>query len=110
MSAPLRKTLFVLLMAAVAVYAASHLRGPNGLVALFAKQEAISQLEDTTAKLAKSVEEQEKRIQAIRDKKSEVVIPLIRSRTNWVRQGEFEFHLNEKEKKAGTPAAAPAAQ
>ena len=103
MSATVRRTLIVLFTAAVAVYATAHLRGPNGLGALFAKQEAISQLEDSTAALAKDVEAQEKRIQAIREKKSEVVIPLIRSRTNWIRKGEFEFHLDEKKKKTAEP-------
>ena len=95
--------MYLLLMAAIAVYAASHLSGPSGLGALFAKQEAIGQLEDSTAVLAKSVEEQEQRIQAIRQKKPDVVVPLIRSRTNWVRQGEFEFHLNGKKRADGAP-------
>lgn len=95
----------MLLTAAVAVYAAAHLRGPNGLGALFAKQETISQLEDSTAALAKKVEEQEQRLQAIREKKPEVVIPIIRSRMNWVRKGEFEFHLDEKKKKDAAPAS-----
>lgn len=101
MSPSLRRTLFIMFTAAVAVYAVVHLSGPDGISALMAKREAIKQLNETNRKLEDEIAVKVKYNDDIRKRKPEVVLPLIRKRTNKVRPGERDFRFG----RSTTPAA-----
>ena len=94
----IRRTLFIMLMAAVALYAVVHLSGPNGLSALMQKRQAVSAMEDANRELEAKVAERTQYVEDIKAKKPEVVIPLIRNRTNWVRDGEKDFRFEKKQR------------
>lgn len=106
MSPTVRRTLFIMFTAAVAVYAVVHLSGPDGLTALMAKREAIRKLQEDNRNLEEEVNRKARYIDDIKKKKPEVILPLIRKRTNKVRPGEKEFRFERPD----TPAATPPAQ
>ncbi len=91
MSPTIRRTVFAMLIFAVGVYAVVHLSGPHGLQALLEKREAISSMEKEIQDLEAKVDAKAINIEGIKAKKPEVIIPLIRKRTNWVRDGETDF-------------------
>lgn len=102
MSPTIRRTIFLLLTAAVAVYAVVHLTGPNGVKALMQRREAIRAMQEENRKLEEAVATRTKYLDDVKAKKPEVIIPLIRERTNWVRPGEKDFRMPEPKQ---TPAA-----
>ena len=91
MSPTIRRTVFAMLIFAVGVYAVVQLSGPNGLQALMEKRGAISRMEKEIQSLEAQVDAKANHIEGIKAKKPEVIIPLIRKRTNWVRDGETDF-------------------
>jgi len=93
MSPTIRRTLFIMLSAVVAVYAVMHLSGPSGLQALLEKREAIRMMQEENHSLEDAVAAKAKYVEDIKAKKPEVIIPLIRNRTNWVREGEKDFRI-----------------
>lgn len=103
MSPTIRRTLFVMLTVAALVSAVAHLSGPNGVSAFMDKRQAIQTLQDENRLLETRVAEKTQYVEDIKAKKPEVVIPLIRKRTNWVREGETDFR-----KKLSQPPANPA--
>lgn len=105
MSPTVRRTLFIMFTAAVAVYAVVHLSGPDGLTALMAKREAIRKLQEDNRNLEEEINRKARYIEDIKKKKPEVVLPLIRKRTNKVRPGEKEFRLERPDASAATPPA-----
>ena len=104
MSPTLRRTLSLLLIAAAGVYAVVHLSGPSGLNALLEKRQAVRQMEDAVQALETKVDSQAKYADEIRAGKPEVIIPLIRSRTGWVRDGEMDFRTAPEPDHAHKPA------
>ena len=100
MSSTLRRALLMMLTALVGVYALINLRGPNGLAAFFEKREAIRALEDQNRTLEDAVELKAKYVEDVKAKKPEVIFPLIRKRTGWVRDGEQDFRLEKEPKPA----------
>ncbi len=102
MSPTIRRTLFVMLTVAALVSAVAHLRGPNGVSAFLDKRQAIQALQEENRLLENRVAEKTQYVEDIKAKKPEVVIPLIRKRTSWVRVGETDFR-----KKLPQPAANP---
>jgi cell division protein FtsB len=93
MSPTIRRTLFAMLTAVVAVYAVVHLSGPNGVKALMEKRETIRTMQEENARLEEKVAAKTKYVEDIKAKKPEVIIPLIRNRTNWIREGERDFRI-----------------
>lgn len=91
--------------AAVAVYAVVHLSGPDGLSALMAKREAIKHLNETNRKLEEEIAVKSRYNDDIRKRKPEVVMPLIRKRTNKVRPGEKEFRFGPSTNSSAPPPA-----
>lgn len=108
MSPALRRTILIMFTAAVAVYAVVHLSGPDGLRALMAKRDAIRELNEANRKLEEEIAAKGRRNEDIRKRKLEVVLPLIRRRTNKVRQGEKEFRFGPPPAQSA-PATPPAA-
>ncbi len=103
MSPTIRRTIFVMLTFAVGLYAIMHLSGPNGLSALLEKRDAIGRMEKEIQDLENKVEAKAKYVEDIKAKKPEVVIPLIRRRTNWVRDGETDFRTETEKAPVHTP-------
>ena len=95
MTPTIRRTLFGFLTAAVAVYAVVHLSGPNGVTALLEKRDVIATMQEENQTLAAAVASKAKYVEDVKAKKPEVIIPLIRSRTNWVREGEKDFRFEQ---------------
>jgi hypothetical protein len=93
MSPTLKRTLIMMFTIMIGVYALMNLRGPNGLAAFMEKRDAIQQLEDQNRALEKLVDAKAKYV-------DDVIFPLIRKKTGWVRDGEQDFH--EPAKPAGT--------
>jgi cell division protein FtsB len=100
MTPTIRKTLLSLLTAAVAAYAVVHLSGPSGVAALLEKRAEIKAMQDENQRLEQKVGEKTQYVEDIKSKKPEVIIPLIRNKTNWVREGEKDFRF---EKQSATP-------
>ncbi len=107
MTPTIRRTLLVMLTVAAGMYAVVHLRGPNGVSALFEKREAIRQMQDENRTLEAKVAADAKCVEDIRAKKPEVIIPIIRARTNWVRDGERDFRIESDRKQAPKAQDAP---
>jgi len=93
MSPTIRRTLFIMVTAVVAVCAVLHLSGPTGLSALLEKRQAIRTMQDENRALEEGVAAKVKYVEDIKAKKPEVIIPLIRNRTNWIREGETDFRI-----------------
>ncbi len=105
MSPTIRRTLFIMLTVAALVSAVAHLSGPNGVSAFMDKRHAIQTLQEENRLLENRVAEKTQYVEDIKAKKPEVVIPLIRKRTSWVRGGETDFR-----NKTPQPAAKPAGE
>ena len=106
MSPTIRRTLLVMLTVAAGMYAVVHLRGPNGINALLEKRQAIRQMQEENRLLEAKVASEARCVEDIKAKKPEVIIPIIRARTNWVREGERDFRI-EKDRNEAAPRAAP---
>jgi cell division protein FtsB len=96
----------MLLTAAVAVYAVVHLSGPNGVKALLERREAMRAIQEENRQLEDVVAAKAKYVEDVKAKKPEVIIPLIRDRTNWVRPGERDFRMPENQPTRKQPAPA----
>lgn len=93
MSPTLRRTLLATLTAVVAVYAVVHLSGPNGVKALMEKRAMVRTMQEENSKLEGEVAVKTKYVEDIKAKKPEAIVPLIRNRTNWIREGERDFRI-----------------
>ena len=102
MSPTIRRTFFIMLTVAALVSAVVHLSGPNGVSAFMDKRKAIQTLQDQNKVLETRIGKTTQQVEDIKARKPEVVIPLIRKRTSWVRGGETDFRS-----KSPQPAAKP---
>jgi hypothetical protein len=101
MSPTIQRTVFFTLTVAVGLYAIVHLTRSDGLTALLENRNSIRRMEADIRDLEAKLDTQAKYVEDIKAKKPEVVVPLIRKRTGWVREGETDFR---------EPAQAPSPQ
>jgi cell division protein FtsB len=107
MIATIRRVGIAVAFAAMALYAAAVLRGPQGIAALMEQRKEIQALQAQNATLALENQRKKERIQRLKDSPSEQELE-IRKQLKLLRPGETSFILPEAPSQPATPPASPA--
>jgi len=94
MTSSLKKVVSGLALAGLAVFAYVHLRGPQGIPALWEKRRAIQAMEEKNRLLA--IENAKIRARNAELRNPQVLELEIRNRLNKLRRGEIDFKLPEE--------------
>ncbi len=91
------KTIYALIVLCGVIYAFVELRGPNGLPALMAKRQQVSQYETDNAELHREIEQKQERIQRLQNDPEQQEIE-IRQRLKFAGPGEKVYIIDDKKK------------
>jgi cell division protein FtsB len=92
---PAIKAIYALIVLSGVIYAFVVLRGPNGISGLHARQQLISDYEQSNLKMQREIEEKQERIKRLQENPAEQEFE-IRQRLKLAKPGEKVFILDDK--------------